>query len=154
MYPSLNMLERCYFAIFKIATISPFVSGWKNPTCPFLPKTHFSAISSNWASVGWMPSSVRVIGMPMEWHQVSQAVMESLSPKTFSPNCANLPGFVLYTYFAQLPHIAASPAPCATSNIPPSSCSILCVPKSEIRPAPVSPLWERLPAHIRVARAS
>ena len=32
-------------------------------------------------------------------------------PKTFSPNCANLPGFVLYTYLAQLPQTDASPAP-------------------------------------------
>ena len=44
--------------------------------------------------------------------------------------------------------------PVSYTNIPPSSCSILCVAKSDTLPAPVSPLWERLPAHIRVALAS
>ena len=38
-------------------------------------------------------------------------VWEASIPKTFSPNCANLPGFVLYTYLAQLPQTDASPAP-------------------------------------------
>ena len=63
--------------------------------------------------------------MSIEWHQVSQAVMDARTvsviseslvweasiPKTFSPNSANLPGFVLYTYLAQLPQTDASPAP-------------------------------------------
>ena len=53
----------------------------------------------------------------------------------------------------------ASPDRCKSGsvsyiNIPPSSCSILCVAKSDTLPAPVRPLWERLPAHMRVARAS
>ena len=63
--------------------------------------------------------------MSIEWHQGSQAVMDARTvsviseslvweasiPKTFSPNCANLPGFVLYTYLAQLHKTDASPAP-------------------------------------------
>ena len=39
------------------------------------------------------------------------AGLGSINSETFSPNCANLPGFVLYTYLAQLPQTAASPAP-------------------------------------------
>ena len=56
---------------------------------------------------------------------------------------------------AQLPQIAARPAPWATSNIPPISCSKRWEAKSPPSfPQPVRPLWERLPDHITSALAS
>lgn len=61
----------------------------------------------------------------------------------------------VYIYLAQLGQIAARPAPCVTSNIPPISCSSLWVIKPPPSfPHPVKSLCARLPAHIISERAS
>ena len=45
------------------------------------------------------------------------------TPMTRRAKPAKRLGSAWYTYRAQLPHTAARPAPWATSNMPPSSCS-------------------------------
>ena len=74
---------------------------------------------------------------------------------TFTANFAKRGVQLSITYLAQLPQIAARPAPWATSNIPPISCSKRWEAKSPPSfPQPVRPLWERLPDHITSALAS
>ena len=120
--------KKCSFFIscfwIRMVFISPFV---KLPTISFSSmagrnryvrfyRKHISQYISR-LGIGWINAKFSEGG----WHVYRVAPglpgsgdgnhWEASIPKTFSPNCANLPGFVLYTYLAQLPQTDASPAP-------------------------------------------